>query len=164
VGNVAFGIRFAITGDAAILRRLHALPRTVQSRILRPVLRDSLRPMLADAKQLAPKEKKRRGKKTRRNPTGTLRRGIVLRKATWTKGKRGVVAFEVFVSRETVKNDAWYGGFVERGHKIKRGGAIVGKARPVRFLRRAFLANRASAKSSAMRAILRGVLDAVKGN
>lgn len=125
---------FEITGLKECLRALKTLAPKLEKKVLRQAIRKALKPILAKAKELAPKDK------------GDLAKAIKLRAAV--KRKRGVIALEVRVGEGEFQGKTFYGGMQEYG---------TSKIQPHPFMRPAFDEGKDQAMTTAKEEILAGV-------
>jgi HK97 gp10 family phage protein len=106
-----------------MLKELQKLPGKVQKRVVNGAVRASAKPIIQEARNLAPVQ------------TGNLRKSIGVTKR---RQKGTIVEYDVS-PRERGKYNGFYGLFVEFGHPIKdKKGKVVGHAAPHPFLRPAF--------------------------
>ncbi|MBN2024080.1 MAG: HK97 gp10 family phage protein [Pirellulales bacterium] len=129
VGNIQIGID--VRGDVEAKALLDALPFRVYRRVLRSAVAKATRPIVRDAKALAPKRNRTVDEQGREvGPTGLLRKslGFVIR----TYLTRGVVlgvigprkGFRTIIDGRP-RDPIHYAHLVEFGYRIARGGTLA---------------------------------------
>ena len=121
-----------ISGDHEVIQNLRALSVSVGARLVERTGRAALKPVLADAKSLVPRD------------TGALKQSLGVKKAK--RVPKGEVVLSVGARRGFEFTDAqgnkqdpfFYAGPVEYGHVIVWQGKVIGKIAPAAFLRRAY--------------------------
>lgn len=136
------GIRgeFIISGGEALAAALAEIPKAMEKKILARAMRDAAKPMLDDAKRLAPVL------------TGQLRKSIKIRSIK--RNRKGRVGVVISTEKGFFKGETFYGAFLEFGTKKL-------PARP--FIRPAFEANKARSAKIAGEAIKLGLEDVARG-
>jgi HK97 gp10 family phage protein len=154
-----------------MLKELQKLPEKVQKRVVNGAVRESAKPIIQEARNLAPV---RTGNLiesigvTKRRQKGTIVEYNVspkiandkeiakLKKKYGLKDKSGNEIYKKL--KEEKKLGGFYGQFVEFGHPIVRKGKVVGHAAPHPFMRPAF-ENKAEESIEAFRKYMRQRLD-----
>lgn len=150
-----------IKGFKELDEELARLPLKLQKQMLGKVVRAGAAVVQKEAKTLAPKRIKEWEGMKYKNPSGTLKRGIIVRRKKKEKGD--LLTYEVTLKsgKKYGASDAWYGRLVEMGHWFS--GKVRGRrlkwVAPKPFMRPAF-ANSTQKVINAMRdkfsALLRG--------
>lgn len=119
-------ITLVITGDAELNRKLRKLGSKEARNIVRKAARVALKPVLQEARALAPVK------------TGKLRKHIKIRSLTRSRKSFGARVTSGFF-KNVNSGDAYYGAFVELGTKERRhrSGKSVGSIAPRRFMKNA---------------------------
>jgi HK97 gp10 family phage protein len=125
---------FTIRGVSEVDRALRELGPTIGRKVIRQAVRAGLRPMLATAKQMAPRQ------------TGQVRRAIKLRAAA--RRRRGVIRLVIQIGSGDFKGKTFYGAFREYGTKRMEG---------AHFMERAFESGKDSARATTIREIRAGI-------
>lgn len=126
--------KLTIDGLDEIRRAFKLLPTKVAKKVIRAAIRQSLKPVLATAKDLAPVD------------TGVLKGNIKLRAAA--RRRKGSIALEVRVGPGDFKGDQFYAAFIEYG-------TVKMPARP--FMRPAYEVHKDTAKAEAITLIREGI-------
>ena len=132
-----------LTGDKQLNRVLRRLSGKDAKAAIRKGSRKALKPVLADARQLAPVR------------TGALRRSIKVRAI---KRSRTRVGSRVTTGKATFTGPTFYGGFVEYGYTSRGGRTIAG----VHFLEQAATRKQGQAVRIYRDEIRRAILQIVK--
>jgi len=129
-------VNFGLRGVRDIRKAYQKLPKKVANKVIRTAVRTSLKPMLAEAKQDAPK-----------GETGLLKRSVKLR--VRAKKKRGSIAMDVRTGDGDFKGATYYGAMVNFGTK---------RQKAQKFMERAFDATKNRVRKNARQMIREGTI------
>ncbi len=143
-------VTFRIEGLGAAQRALSALPGAVARKVIRPSIREAMRPVKAGIQSTAPVK------------SGAIRRHVKIRAAK--RIRRGAIAIRAQIGKEDFQGDQYYAAMVNFGHAIRRAprGPEVGRVAPVGFMERAFQTTEAVARSTAIAGIKARLPDAIR--
>lgn len=147
-------LEFKVKGFQELQKELEGLDRKLKRKVLGKSVRAGSNVVKKDARAHAPKRVKTWEGTKYPNPSGTLKRGVIVRRAT--RQPRYIV-------RDLIGFDAkaWYGHLVERGHKLVRNKKVIGHVAAKPFLRPAFDNNQDKIISE-MSKVFRTELDKLK--
>ena len=111
-----------ITGFQELQRELESLEPKIRKKVLGKAVRAGSNIVKKDARAHAPKQAKSWEGMQYSVPPGTLKKGIIVRRAT--RQPRYIVRDLIGFSKQ-----AWYGRLVEMGHKLVRGGRLASGAK-----------------------------------
>jgi HK97 gp10 family phage protein len=141
-------IRFLVSGEDRIIRKLKRLPKKDARRIIRKASRSAAKSILPTAKSNAPVK------------TGQLRKSIKVRSI---KKSRTSIGVRLLVSEDWYKGDEFYGAFQEFGWKQgKRGTSGRKQIEGSHYMERAFEAKSNAARNLMLVQITKGIEEAVK--
>mgnify|MGYP001009153993 CR=1 FL=1 len=142
--------KIVCTGAKEIELALAELEKRIANKIIRRVMRESMKPIAVAARENAPVE------------TGVLRSAIKVRAMKRSRGRIGIM---VMIGEGDFKGDTYYGGFQEYGWKTGKRSDPDNQRREVEgkgYMRKAWDGGKETAKQQAERLLLDAIEAEVK--
>ena len=105
-----------VTGIKEVDAKLAKLPYTIQKKLIRKAMRKAAKPVVATARQLAPKD------------TGRLSRSIKVKALKRSRKTQHIVGVRIVTGKDLFKGEYYYGGFIEYGTRYQPARSFLRRA------------------------------------